>query len=359
MNNLTILVDGGWHMMRNVFHFEKGFRTSNSDAIKQATAQEFEETLARSFIKILNQFPFADNIILMTEGGSWRKSITIPKHLQQLEITYKGNRVKREEVDWSYVYKAYANFSDGVAKAGITHSVVPQAEGDDLIWYWSRRLNKMGINTLIWSLDCDLKQLVQVDGNAFTVWYNEKNGLVLPTKCEWPKDVLEAMQHPPFQSEVLTKLISRVKNCTYINPDSIVINKILCGDAGDNIKPIVQYQKNGRNYGFANRDYEAAVKDLKLYNMSDLLFEDCKLPSYICNIKRFKPYNFTEQLVTEMLHYNTKLVWLNESTVPKKLVEKMDQIEYLHPDVAQIRNNYRTIMGKNETIEDIFSGISV
>ena len=52
MNNLTILVDGGWHMMRNVFHFEKGFRTSNSDAIKQATAQEFEETLALSLIHI-------------------------------------------------------------------------------------------------------------------------------------------------------------------------------------------------------------------------------------------------------------------------------------------------------------------
>lgn len=354
-NKLTILVDGGWHFMRNLFFFEKGFAIDNSPAIKEATAQDFKETLARSFIKILNQLPVADNIILMSEGGSWRKQLPIPKQLE--DTTYKGCRTKKTEMDWDAAYKAYSEFAENVSAAGVTHSAHPGIEGDDWAWYWSRTLNAQGINVLIWSSDCDLKQLVQTDGTTFTGWYNDKAGLVLPQNCEWPDDPMEAMMNPPFQTEILELLKRKLKKQTYINPDDIVINKILCGDAGDNIKPVVRYQKNGRNYGFAAKDQTELCNSLHINTLTDVFDKEPSIVEYICNIKKYAPYNITQDMVREMLDYNIKLVWLHESTIPSTVTSAMVQQEYLLPDIAAIKSNYKTLMGKNKTVETIFDSI--
>ena len=48
-----------------------------------------------------------------------------------------------------------------VKKQGIVVSNHSSIEGDDWIWYWSRRLNEEGTSCIIWSSDNDLKQLVQ------------------------------------------------------------------------------------------------------------------------------------------------------------------------------------------------------
>lgn len=354
-NKLTLLVDGGFLLMRTLFFFEKGFAIDNSDEIKQATAQEFKRTLAQSFVKILNQFPMADNIILMSEGGSWRKELPIPVQLQ--DTTYKGCRTRKSEMDWDIAFKTYGEFAENVVAAGITNSQHPGIEGDDWAWYWSRKLNAENINVVVWSSDCDLKQLVQIDGRTFTGWYNDKVGLVLPDACNWPDDPFEAMMNPPFQSEVLEKLKRKCKKVSYMNPDSIVINKILCGDAGDNIKPIVRYQKGGRNYGFSNKDYEEFVSTLNIHTLQDVLSNPDTCVRHILGIKKFAPYNITYEQVSEMLDYNLKLVWLNESAIPDTVITAMSAQEYMVPDLSEIRTNYRTLLGKNEEIEKIFDGL--
>ena len=362
MNKLTILVDGGWHLMKNLQYFESGFSTELPIAVRQETSNEFKETLAKSLLKILKVFPVADNIILMSEGGSWRNTLPIPLQLQEQSITYKGSRFKQYNIDWDLIYKSYNEFAQNVAKAGITHSVARGIEGDDWAWYWSRKLNNDGINTIIWSTDCDLKQLVQTKNNAFTAWYNDKAGLVLPSNCTWRTDtgeLFEILQSPPFQSYVLSEVTKKIKKQTYINPDQIIINKILCGDKGDNIKPVARYQKNGRNYGFANKDYENIISELNLDSMGDVLNKTNQICDYICHMKKFLPYNIQTEKVDEMIKYNIQLVWLNANVIPENIQKIMqDAADYKIPDINSIRSNYKTIMEPNKQIENIFNELN-
>lgn len=354
MNNLTVLVDGGWLLMRHIFFFEKGFSIHNSPKAKQATSLEFQESLARSFTKIIRQLPMVDNIVLMSEGGSWRKNLPVPEQLHN--ITYKGTRAKKSEVDWDAVYKSYHEFTGHVEEFGITHACHNGIEGDDWAWFWSRKLNAQGINVLIWSSDGDLKQLVQVQDRTFTGWYNDKAGLVLPTECQWPEDPMEAMMNPPFENPVLTQLVHRIQKVSYIQPDMVVINKVLCGDHGDNIQPIARFQKNGRNYGFAQKDFETVLNQLNIQKLSDILDHPEPLLESITQLKKFATYEIPTSQLAEMFQYNLQLVWLHEQCIPNTVVTAMVSQEYKKPDLNSLRNNYRLLLGRNLTIENIFDG---
>ena len=75
----------------------------------------------------------------------------------------------------------------------------------------------------------------------------------------------------------------------------------------------------------------------------------------IAAIKKFNGYNIDN--IVEMIDYNTKLVWLNESVIPETIVMYMNQLEYNVADVNYIKSNYKTLCKKNSAIEDIFESI--
>lgn len=351
-NKLTILTDGGWLLMSRLFAFEKGFASDNTAAQKRAAAEAFKESLSQSMSRILNQFPDADNIVLMSEGGSWRKNLPIPNQLE--DITYKGHREKKP-LDWAAIYKAYNEFAKVCEDVGITVSCHSAIEGDDWAWYWSRRLNAEGTNVLIWTSDCDLKQLVQVHNNCFTAWYNDKAGLVFPNTMEWPSDPMDAMLNPPFQSPYFAKM-SRGKKVTYINPDLIVINKILCGDAGDNIKSVVRYKKNGRTYRFADSDYKKLIGEVGIDSMEQFLNRKAEIAKYIVESKKFSEQGAQIDKVLEMINYNTDLVWLNEAVLPDTVTSAMVQVEYKVFDTNELRRNHTMLTDKSAGMIDIFAG---
>ena len=356
-NKLTVLVDGGFLLVSRAFAFEKGFTVTNSAAQKRAAAAGFKETMSQTLAKILNQFPEADNIILMSEGGSWRKNLPIPSQLEG--TTYKGHREKRVEIDWNAIYKAYNEFVRNCEVAGITCSQHSTIEGDDWAWYWSRRLNEQGINVLIWTSDCDLKQLVQVHNNSFTAWYNDKAGLVLPECMKWDDDPIECMLNPPYQNEVSCKMVHRLKNVTYINPDLIVINKVLCGDAGDNIKACVRFKKNNRTYRFADSDYKRFMERTNISSVNEFIKRADDTATTISSIPKFEQQGATADKIREMIDYNLRLVWLNEAVIPETVTTAMVQFEYKIFNVADLKHNHKLLMGQNTDIENIFAGINL
>ena len=131
-----------------------------TESILNQTEDQLVDTLARSVNIILNRFPVIDNIIFVSDSGSWRKQLPIPPTLK--DVTYKGNREGFfSEVDWDYIWRGLQRFLDRCSEEGMTVSRYNNIEGDDWVWYWSRRLNSEGINAIIWSSDCDLKQLIQ------------------------------------------------------------------------------------------------------------------------------------------------------------------------------------------------------
>lgn len=357
MAKLVLIVDSGWLMRRNLFRFEKAFRKDNPEVTRSRASQDFIRQMACSVHAILRRFPLIDNVVIVKEGGSWRRNIKTPEDLG--DTVYKGQRKHSEEIDWTTVYKAYERFIEKCSQVGITVCSGEGVEGDDWAWYWSRKLNAAGTSAIVWTTDCDLKQLVQVRGQAFTAWYNDINGLVLDESLSTPDDPLEFFMRPIVSIPMLSELKRAVKsNVSYIIPDSIPIEKILCGDSGDNVKAVVRYQKNGRTYKFSRKDYEGLCEDLGIRRIGDMDYG--KIAGWIMESKKFKPYNFQPSTITEMLEYNKTMVWLDGRVIPDSIQQIMSQSQYIQAPMQELRSSYRVLIPANEEeleIEDIFNSL--
>lgn len=352
-NNLTLLIDGNWLLMSRMFVISNKFAKKLPEQAKEAAIEDLQDMLARSITLMLMRNPIIDNIVIVADGGSWRKELPIPKQLE--DITYKGNRGGAEELDWDCIYASFNGFLEHAKEIGITVSQGWNIEGDDWMWYWTRRLNEEGINTMIWTSDCDLKQLVQVHNQSFTAWYNDKTGLTLSKECAPPDDPMDFFMNPPFDNNIIRALSTKISPITYINPDEIAINKILCGDAGDNIKSVIRYKKNNRTYRFAQKDYEKLIKETGIDSMDGFQKKSTEVAKNITSNKKFKNYHFKFDDVIEMLDYNTKLVWLNENVIPETVITKMAAEEYKLFDVNSIKLNYKMLTVNKLGIEDIFA----
>lgn len=362
MNNLTLVCDMNYVLMSR-FSVVGGFEKGAPEVALQRAQQNLTDMLARSINIMLNRFPAVDNVVLVGDGGSWRKQLPIPTQLRG--TTYKGNREKQEEIDWNYVFNALNDLMTNARGVGVTVSQTLSAEGDDWVWYWSRRLNAQGTNVLIWSIDRDLQQLVQkLPDGTFTAWYSDRSGLCLH-ECYKNGDNVDPMDFFMSPIQIDTEIIDSLKasaagKVTYVNPDEVVIEKVLCGDSGDNIKAVVRFDKGGRTYRFSEGDLKKYQEhDLPMTTVGDL--KECRedIANWITHNKKFTPYKFKKKDILEMLNYNIKLVWLNEETIPGPVIQSMNEVEYKKVDVGVLRSNYKLLAKTREDtdIESIFEEI--
>lgn len=356
-NKLTLLIDGNWLCQSRTAVMMDGFLKENTEEHKQQSQSELKDLLAKSINVMLNRFPTITNIVLVADGGSWRKQLPIPKSLE--DIVYKGNRTQTNEIDWQYIYGALRNLTDMCKGLGITVSQHPNIEGDDWIWYWSRRLNAEDTNCLIWSSDNDLKQLVQVDQktHAFTAWYNDKNGLWLPDFLQQNTDDIDFFFKFEYFSPVLESLKTPSKSTNYINPDSIITSKVICGDAGDNIMSVFRYQKNGRNYRITEKEWGKIAIEYNIDTITSLLQHTTAVADAISSQSKYRIYTPDRDQIEEMIRYNIKLVWLNEYSIPDTIIQLMNQQEYKSFDISYIKSNYKVLVGADSTVEDLFNSI--
>ena len=103
-NKCTLCCDYNWLTISRFSVINKGFDKNLPAEALEAAKEELKDMLAKSINVILNRFPMIDNIVLMADGGSWRKQLPIPKQLE--DITYKGNRKSDVELDWNYIWGA-------------------------------------------------------------------------------------------------------------------------------------------------------------------------------------------------------------------------------------------------------------
>ena len=356
-NKCTLIVDGNWLLLSRFSVIGKGFEMDMPELAKEHSRNELHELMAKSISIVLNRFPVIDNIILVTDGGSWRKQLPVPKAIEN--VTYKGNRSSAKELDWKYIYGALTDLSEKCKELGVTVANHSSIEGDDWVWYWSRRLNAEGTSCIIWSSDNDLKQLVQNDAStmAFTAWYNDKNGIWLESSMnDEIIDELDFFMSPiKVKSPVLESLVQLSKSTSYINPDDIIMEKIICGDAGDNIKSIAKAVSGSKTYKVSVKMWNEIKSGLGITSLTEFFEQKNKIITAITALKKFISCNVND--IDEMFDYNIKLVWLNETIIPETIVMYMNQLEYNITDINYIRSNFRTMCRKNNTIEDIFESI--
>ena len=115
---------------------------------------------------------FCDNIIMVKDSHSWRKSVSIKPNLKLSETgevytstqeseNYKANRVQSDDRDWRMIFATFVEFCECLRDHfDVAFIDVPGAEGDDCIWGVTKFLRSQKIKTCVYCTDSDISQLV-------------------------------------------------------------------------------------------------------------------------------------------------------------------------------------------------------
>ena len=333
-SKVTLIVDGNWLLMSRLAVLTNQY---NSD---EETCKELQLLMLKSINRVLNTFSVIDNIIFIADGGSWRTQLTIPQFIydertsEDQPVEYKGQRHLDESIiNWDTVFKYYEEFIDLLEKNGITTCRKQNIEGDDWCWYWSTKLNEEGTNVIIWSMDKDLTQLVKTNdqNGIFTICWNNKTGLTCEKKENKEEDPLQFFFNDlskEYNTRLFESILDKCKNINQIIPKEIVIDKIIRGDAGDNIFPIIVKKSNNPE---STKTFRVSVKDID-FNLD--LNNDNEIKNYIHNVVSSKKYlnkvKKTEDNIFKHFKYNYQLVSLSEDNYPKEVLEDMNSYMGYH-----------------------------
>ena len=324
-SKLTLIVDGNWLFMSRMAVLLNKIKDVDD------LCDELGLLMVKSIKIVLRNFADIDNIVFVSDGGSWRKNIDISDIEESLKklgicdvVGYKETRVHSDEIDWDYVFEKFNKFQQVLEQHNITTCHEHYIEGDDWAWYWSTTLNASGTNTIIWTKDNDLKQLVNTDSNGcFTVWWNKDNGL-------FRKAVNENAMNWFFNNEyqeneqIMNNIIKKSSKVTDINPHDIVVDKIFMGDLGDNILPLAMRSAKNPN---SKKKFRISRKDIN-YDID--INDDTAVRNYFLNLMNSKSYadriiNNNIDLIMKHFDFNKKMVWLNKSQYPEEVLNEMKQ----------------------------------
>lgn len=352
-SKLTLIIDGNWLLMSRLLVIAPKYSDSKS------MVKDLQILMIRSINLVLKTFPAIDNIIFVADGGSWRNyDLEIPQFLVDRGIEYKGNREHPSDIDLDSVFEAYENMIDILNANGICSCKERGIEGDDWCLWWSNKLNSEGTNCIIWSKDKDLTQLVSKnEDGCFTVWWNKENGVYCMEDNEDECDYLLKTFTPKAldNDNIFNSILNKSSNITKINPNDIVIDKIIRGDQGDNVLPIIVKKPQNPN---SNRQYKISVKDID-YSID--IYNDTEIKKYIdniCSMKQYKNrmYDSTPEEIFEHFVYNRNLVSLNFNTIPSYIVDIMKKYNVNEPnkDLSKVE---QSLIAQGNEIKDILDEI--
>ena len=366
----TLVVDGNWLLMGRQFMLNDQFSISNPQYVRDAASNNLADLMCQSISVCLRSMSgVITNVVFVSDGGSWRRNVKKPKIIS--DAVYKGTRSFESNTDWNAVWKSMNILTKRLKSYGMTVSNAPGAEGDDWCWWWSRKLNALGENAILWTIDEDIKQLITVnpETGCWTGVYEKRPGLILPS-CLDPgednnvDDIDFFMNNYQSTKSEAADTLSKIFQTKYVNPSSIINKKIFVGDGGDNILPTFTYCKGGKTY-------KATVKDMEgLIDMNKDEYSEDKwiksLPSIYHNIIESKKSRLigseivSEDDFIEHAIYNRTMVWLDDSQIPDEVKSKMAEVEYKHltPDqMHDIRFNWKVLAEKSskDEIESLFN----
>ena len=348
-SKLTLLIDGNWLLMSRLVVIANKY---NDDF---ELCHNLQLLMIQSIKLVLKKFPDIDNIIFCSDGGSWRNGLPIPEFLKDENgnpITYKGNREKAEDINWDMIFTSYEELIEMLKQQGINAYKEHNVEGDDLIWWWSTYLNKNNTNCIIWSKDNDLKQLINIDHNkCFTVWWNKENGMYT---SKFNDNDLDFLFNNDFnENDRLFSNITKNIEVTQEDKNHIIIDKIIRGDLGDNIEPIIYKQtpKSTRKYRVSQSDINYSMNwkdDTVVYNF---------LKNLLSTKKYSKNINKTLDEAFKHFKYNRTLVALDIDSYPKDIINILEDLDYTYSgnvdSIYIVESNLRATINNINGILDL------
>ena len=316
MITVNLIIDGNYVLSKNVFSLHKNNVLYGS----------LEKSLNVTISNYKRLFPFS-NVYLVSDSKakSWRKTMF---------GEYKQHRKKDSDIDWQFVYETYDRFKQSVT--GIKVCEADTVEGDDWIYYLTKKSNELGKSTFIVTNDYDIKQLLKFDLN--NNWINiMSNEMMNKEKLFMPKnykvflnkaskiddmDIFNLNNDSEFIT-LLDKLEFR-SEVIEVDPVESLFVKVISGDTSDNIKSTFQSKdKNGKVRGIgdagAKTIYETYLTEFGEVNFNDVDLYD-NIGDLICEKKKISKTNIDK--IKSNIDHNMKLISLD--MIPDNIIKIME-----------------------------------
>ena len=334
MNKFSLIFDFNYICNKSLF-VAKGYEKRSKPYLNANIEQEqLARKISTDFIHDISLFNGYDKVICCKDSKiRWRKKYC---------DTYKANRKKSTDVNWDAFYSIIDDVCDLLQKQGIIISQLDGAEGDDLMYFWSKYLNKLKQNAIVITGDSDLSQLVDFNKEIFTITYNnnskKKEILVKYGFLKFIESLKKDIDITDFfnmNNSILSgqdpinmiNIMIQSSETKEIDPLKIVLNKILLGDKSDNILPIWSWM------GKTNKPIRVTEKyiipiyekiDNKLSNIkspNDILQNDEILNDICETIEKIGKIKIGFSEFRKNFQKNLKLIYLHRSQIPDDLIE--------------------------------------
>lgn len=282
MKTLNILLDFNNLAMRSLF----ACQYMGDANVKNFDTDEECAVLARKIVTdvcyVTNTFS-ADRVILACDAKyPWRHDIYKDIDGQ----SYKGNRVKDEEKNWDNIFGTFDDVRRILVERGVVASLIDRAEADDVAAMWKNVLfSEDKENLILVSSDKDWTQLVDFDNvyGCYCVCYNpisnnkgKRNLYLTESMFSWLHTVEQTdifftnYNHDKINLKNAIANDPKI-NCVVMDPHSVVIEKIMCGDDGDNVPTFFEYYKNGRKTRVTPLKAKHVFENLNITDVTHLI----------------------------------------------------------------------------------------
>lgn len=356
MSKLNMILDFNNFAMRSLYtcqFMEPDVKIKNFDTKKECDILIRKITI--DICRVIRTFTPNRVIISCDSKQPWRKDLY--KDIDGME--YKGTREKDDEKNWNNIFSALDDLRDILKKNGFIVTYIDRTEADDITTMWKEYLFDKGEDVILVSSDMDWVQLVGVHNNNVCLCYNPianntgKKRLYLNSDInEW----LETEEKPDifFSNYNKTRkilngvqLIDPKISFELVDPDRVLLNKIMTGDLSDNVPSFFHYYRNGRKQNVTELKAKHVFEALNIHNVDELIDANNKMllkDALEKEMKRDIDVDFQERLTRQR-----KLVELKSYLFPDDIVKKFASTAISTCDDCMVNTS-------NIKMEDVLAG---
>lgn len=345
-NRLNLIFDFNNIAMRALFTC--GYGTGEGSVSTFDTDREcgiLIRKIATDMAYVMRMFT-PDRVIIVCDAKSpWRNEL-----YTDTDQEYKGNRTKDNTKNWDKIWENLNEYKEILKNKGFVVSEIDKAEADDLAALWKKELYYIaGENIVFVSSDKDWVQLIDFNPvtQRFCTCFNpiadnkkQKKFFVTEEFSNWlngedntPKvDIF--FNNYNSQKDKLKNIKSKDIKITYTieNPNRVALDKIFCGDDGDNAPAFYEYYKNGKKTRITPLKALRIYEELNISTVKDLCEAD-EANALQPAIEKIMKKELDDINVSERLIRQRRLVELSPELFPGDILSSFD---YHQADVENV-----------------------
>jgi 5'-3' exonuclease len=316
----------------------------------------FMRKLATDFSSLVRAVDEPSRVIVCMDSSSWRKSIEIE------DGGYKADRKKDEStINWKAFYELTDKFVSVLSQKGYLISRVPGAEADDLLYFWSKKLNDMSENVVLITGDRDLLQVLGKHENGS--WTIALDPVLNRKKISLTQDTLDVAMEGSSSSDVsifnpdswsssgdvLDKIVKN-HEINVVEPLKLSTMKVVLGDGGDSVPSVVTWRDKKdpeKIRTMTESNYSKIL--LAAPGLIDASWQDLKTGAFneaiASTVESLKKIEVDRELLQRNIERNCKLVILSEETIPTQILDSFKSMHAEVPDLVAITSRENILSG--------------